>query len=424
MDAWNPDQLKRMQAGGNGSLNTFFSQYGVTKHTDIKEKYNSKAAEFYREKIRAEVDGKSYTPPAPSTVASSLPRPKSYAGTRTSNNDWDDWGADANSPGRPPHAASSTNLHTSNGAPTSNEYSLAQLQSSAASKEDFFSRKMAENANKPEGLAPSQGGKYVGFGSTPAAPPRRTNQGVPANVDDVTEILSKGLSGLGTLAGQAAVLAKERAAHASIAMKEAGVTDALGQTANVAAEKTKEYGSKGWSLLKTAYASAAATIEQTAAQQGYKVDLGSKQVAQSTSRPSIGGGGYAPVGAGGPLGLADEDDQWGTAQNSFGRPQPQHQQQQQTSQYNNGNGLNTSNNNDDASWGGWDEAPAPVAAPSRPTAINNNPAPLRNVPPTGSGGNNGNSNGGGQNGEWTGWDEAPSPAAAAGDAGGEEWGKW
>ena len=42
MDAWNPDQLKRMQCGGNGSLNSFLAQYGVTKHVDIKEKYNSK----------------------------------------------------------------------------------------------------------------------------------------------------------------------------------------------------------------------------------------------------------------------------------------------------------------------------------------------------------------------------------------------
>lgn len=81
MDAWNPDQLKRMQAGGNAKLNAFLETYGVTKHTDIKEKYNSKGAEFYREKIRAEIDGKSYTPPPPSAVRStSMPRPKSYGG--------------------------------------------------------------------------------------------------------------------------------------------------------------------------------------------------------------------------------------------------------------------------------------------------------------------------------------------------------
>ena len=45
MDAWNPDQLKKMQAGGNGKLNTFFQQYGISKETDIKIKYNNKVAE-------------------------------------------------------------------------------------------------------------------------------------------------------------------------------------------------------------------------------------------------------------------------------------------------------------------------------------------------------------------------------------------
>ena len=52
MDAWNPDQLKKMKAGGNGPLNTFFGQYGVGKEVEVREKYNSQAAEFYREKIK------------------------------------------------------------------------------------------------------------------------------------------------------------------------------------------------------------------------------------------------------------------------------------------------------------------------------------------------------------------------------------
>jgi ADP-ribosylation factor GTPase-activating protein 1 len=45
MDAWSADQLKKMQAGGNGKLNEFFKQYGVDKYTDIRDKYHSKVAE-------------------------------------------------------------------------------------------------------------------------------------------------------------------------------------------------------------------------------------------------------------------------------------------------------------------------------------------------------------------------------------------
>ena len=57
--------------------------------------------QFYRDKIRAEVEGRSYTPPAPSASNSSSSRPPvaSTAGrsarvASNSNNDsWDDWGA-------------------------------------------------------------------------------------------------------------------------------------------------------------------------------------------------------------------------------------------------------------------------------------------------------------------------------------------
>lgn len=45
MDAWSPDQLLKMQAGGNGKCNAFLKTYGIEKHTDIIQKYNSQPAE-------------------------------------------------------------------------------------------------------------------------------------------------------------------------------------------------------------------------------------------------------------------------------------------------------------------------------------------------------------------------------------------
>lgn len=45
MDSWSQDQLRKMQCGGNAKLNAFLKQYGIEKATDIKDKYNSKAAE-------------------------------------------------------------------------------------------------------------------------------------------------------------------------------------------------------------------------------------------------------------------------------------------------------------------------------------------------------------------------------------------
>jgi len=66
-----------------------------------------------------------------------------------------------------------------------------------------------ENASKPEGLHPSQGGKFVGFGSSPGPAPRRGGGGGGgggSGLDDVTSVLSKGFSQLSTVAGVHACL--------------------------------------------------------------------------------------------------------------------------------------------------------------------------------------------------------------------------
>ena len=55
MDAWSPEQLKRMQLGGNDALNAFLKNYGVDKYTDIRDKYNSQAAEVWSSHLSASV---------------------------------------------------------------------------------------------------------------------------------------------------------------------------------------------------------------------------------------------------------------------------------------------------------------------------------------------------------------------------------
>ena len=64
----------------------------------------------------------------------------------------------------------------------------------------FLIRRVAlqENASKPEGLPPSLGGKYVGFGSQLAQPPKQNAAG-----EDYSAMLSKGFSQLSTVAGEA-----------------------------------------------------------------------------------------------------------------------------------------------------------------------------------------------------------------------------
>ena len=65
-----------------------------------------------------------------------------------------------------------------------------------------FSDSLQENAGRPEGLAPNQGGKYVGFGSTPAPSSKPQGGKHGAGLDDYQQYLSKGISSLTTVAGQ------------------------------------------------------------------------------------------------------------------------------------------------------------------------------------------------------------------------------
>lgn len=108
-------------------------------------------AEYYREKLRAEVDGRPYTPPAPSADNKMMPRNKSFAASPHA--DWDDWGA-GGAPAGDAHGAAQQR--------SGSEYSLSQLQASAADKDNFFARKQAENASRPEGVPPSQGARPAG----------------------------------------------------------------------------------------------------------------------------------------------------------------------------------------------------------------------------------------------------------------------
>jgi hypothetical protein len=49
MDSWNEKQIRMMRMGGNAKCNAYLQQYGVAKNTPIAQKYNTPAAQHYRE---------------------------------------------------------------------------------------------------------------------------------------------------------------------------------------------------------------------------------------------------------------------------------------------------------------------------------------------------------------------------------------
>lgn len=211
MDSWSPDQLKKMQLGGNKKMNDFFKEYGVKKETDIVTKYNSRAAEYYREKLKAEVEGREWTAPKKPSSSSRPPSGRPSGSSKSAINKSksapgnDDWGWDEE-PSIPSSNMRRTNSagcfeepHTSGHSRKRSDgnYTEQELMQSAAGKEDFFAAQMQRNASKPSGIHPSQGGKYVGFGSAGSNAPKK-------NEDDPLGAILGGFGKLTTAATNAA----------------------------------------------------------------------------------------------------------------------------------------------------------------------------------------------------------------------------
>ncbi|KAD5961563.1 hypothetical protein R6Q59_014685 [Mikania micrantha] len=299
MDSWSEIQLCKMESGGNDKLNSFLIHYGIPKETDIIGKYNSNAASVYRDRIQALAEGKPWRDPP--VMKEGLkkcsgdkkpPVPGGGEGrVRVSDDrgngikEWDDNWEDEDEGFR-----STDNMRRNNtvgdfrsgggggGAParsrsTQSLYSQSDLRVSAGGKEEFFARKMAENRLKPEGLPPSQGGKYVGFGSSPSSMPRSDSQGV---------VFSSVTQGLGKLSVVAASAAQSAANVVQASTKElttkvrdGGYDYNVSETVNAVTTKTTEIGHMTWGIMRGVMALATQKVDEYTKEGGstpYKSD--------------------------------------------------------------------------------------------------------------------------------------------------------
>ncbi|XP_022983985.1 probable ADP-ribosylation factor GTPase-activating protein AGD6 [Cucurbita maxima] len=285
MDSWSEIQIKKMEAGGNEHLNAFLAQYGIPKETDIVTKYNSSAAGIYRDRIQALAEGRSWKdPPAVKEnigVGKSRPPLAQSAsggggggGSKVNNGGWDNWDSDDNF--KPSNDMMRRNQSTgdvrgmggggvhSRSRSTEDIYTRSQLEASAANKDNFFAKKLAENDSRPEGLPPSQGGKYVGFGSSNNSVPSPRND--PHS--DVFSVVSQGFGKLSLAAASAA----QSAANAVQAgtkelttkVKEGGYDYKVNETVNVVTAKTTEIGQRTWGIMRGVMAMASLKVEEYA----------------------------------------------------------------------------------------------------------------------------------------------------------------
>lgn len=194
MDSFKPAEISRMELGGNGNWRDFWEAKTGLKWGRpgqggdgeamrlVGERYGGDEGEEYKERLGCKVDGREFSGMPVKERKRMESRGMEPATARTSS----PLGAAAGAAGG--------------------------LRSQKVQNEDFFARKGNENASRPEGVAPSQGGKYGGFGSEPAASSSRDGGsgrgGALPGVDDFQKdpvaALSKGLGWFTSTVGKGA----------------------------------------------------------------------------------------------------------------------------------------------------------------------------------------------------------------------------
>jgi ADP-ribosylation factor GTPase-activating protein 1 len=185
MDAFKNAEIQRMEKGGNDTWKKFYDEHTIVisegrtfEDSTIKERYDSEVGEEYKDRLTAKIEGTEYVPgdrkkkqPSPISITESVSR-------------------------------SSTPLQGGRASPAGG---LAATQKER--NEAYFAKLGNENSSRRDDVAPSQGGKYGGFGGGLPAPKPRAEGAVPALNDfqnDPVAAFSKGFGWFASAVGKGA----------------------------------------------------------------------------------------------------------------------------------------------------------------------------------------------------------------------------
>lgn len=157
MDQFKPEELIRMEKGGNQPFNEYMTSHGIDLKLPQRIKYDNPIANDYKEKLNCEVEGKHFVEPDhPDFDPSSL----------NASNDTIS------------HIKSSSSNNSRTSIPLENRRSVTPKPSATQKEknEAYFADLGKANQSKPDHLPPSQGGKYQGFGSSPVNPTVQNQQ--------------------------------------------------------------------------------------------------------------------------------------------------------------------------------------------------------------------------------------------------------
>ncbi|KAL2024024.1 hypothetical protein VTK56DRAFT_259 [Thermocarpiscus australiensis] len=187
MDAFKPAEIERMRLGGNENWRRFFEEHPDTRmrgltwdDATIAERYGGEAGEEWKERLSARVEGRDYVPREKKQQQQEEAPPSKKASPAPTRS-----GPHADNTGLSGSASGSRN-----GSPGPGKIKVDV---------DYFAKLGERNAQRPDDLPPSQGGKYSGFGNSAARPQQREEQGLPGLEDlqkDPVAAISKGFGWL------------------------------------------------------------------------------------------------------------------------------------------------------------------------------------------------------------------------------------
>lgn len=219
MDKWKDIELEKMKVGGNKKAKDFFeSQPDWNDSLPIAEKYNTKAAALYRDKIATLARGEQWN--------ASISKAKEFAPYNLEH-----------------HTQDYNSYHDDH-----SDYSSYNSDSLKSPTELFFTRVQNENSQRSDNLPPNQGGKYGGFGYQMEPPPRSSSQEL---FDTAISSLATGWSIFSSSASKIATKASENAIKisgiASQKVRNGTLLEDMSSQVNSLAAKVGEFGKRGWS---------------------------------------------------------------------------------------------------------------------------------------------------------------------------------
>lgn len=324
MDKWKDSELAKMKVGGNDKARKFLeAQPDYSSTMPISQKYNTRAAELWRDKVKCESEGRPWDPSKAkvSTSSSSMYRAKenrsspallqghneppknSSLGGQTRNtssnnsytsNSYNDISSKSSYNGGYSNSGGGGGYNGHSGGYNNSEVYTYGGNTQLQARDQFLANKMQQNQSRSEHLPPSQGGKYVGFGSTPAPQPQQSSNEYIDTLSYWGSALATGASSLARAAGEKALEVNENyikptAAKVADPNFQANVKQSLSSISTKAAQ----LGSQGANLIASYSEKGWNSVNERVGNRGYSYGNSVSNTSYSnTSGFGSGGSGY------------------------------------------------------------------------------------------------------------------------------------